>query len=336
MIEPSAHIFALNKERHSILRIVPGAFSMKFNTSFVSILSISGTGLIVVAVYMVFLFAVSTPVIAAGGGGGGSFNSPSQSAPSFDPVAKYQEGIAALKSGENRKAEKAFRKVVSVNKKHANSQYYLGLALFGQDKFKKSKRPFEKALKYDKKLVSAHGYLGVVFQKTNKPEKVEKHREVLMELKASCNDCKNKEKIDRALLQIDGAALQSRIDLDVTPARGDQLYVDAVAQINQGNYHAALESLAESAAVFGPHPNILTYQGFANRKLGNKAKALEFYQVALSIDSDHRGANEYLGEYYVEVGRLDLAKAQLQKLESICSFGCEEAQELRRWIVSAS
>ncbi len=309
---------------------------MKINTSFVSILSISGPGIIAVVVYVVSLFVVSAPAMAAGGGGGGSFNSPSQSAPRFDPVAKYQEGVAALQSGENRKAEKAFRKVVSVNKKHANSQYFLGLALFAQEKFKKSKRPFERALKYNDQLVSAHGYLGVVFQKTNKPEKVEKHRAALLKLKASCQDCKNKEKIDKALLQIDGAALQSRIDVNVTPARGDQLYVDAVAQINQGNYHAALESLAESAAVFGPHPDILTYQGFANRKLGNKAQALEFYQVALSIDSDHRGANEYLGEYYVEIGRLDLAKAQLQKLESICSFGCEEAQELRRWIASAS
>jgi len=281
------------------------------------------------------LFAVSSNSLASGGGGGG-FSSPSVSAPKIDPVAKYQEGIAALQSGDNRKAEKAFRKVLSVNKKHANSQYFLGLALFQQEKFKKAKRPFEKALKYDKKLVSAHGYLGAVYQKTNKAEKAEKHRQKLMELKASCGECKNKVKIDNALLQIDGASQQSSINFDASSQRGDKLYIDAVSHINTGDFHAALASLEESAAVFGPHPDVLTYQGFANRKLGNKDLAFEFYQAALNVDNNHRGANEYLGEYYVEIGRLDLAQVQLEKLDSICSFGCEEAEELRRWIASAS
>ena len=47
------------------------------------------------------------------------------------------------------------------------------------------------------------------------------------------------------------------------------------------------------------------------------------------------GANEYLGEYYVETGQLAKADAQLVKLERICKFGCEEAEELRRWIGGA-
>lgn len=304
-----------------------------------SIVSSLGTSLTSAAVICaVSLFAISSNSYASGGGGGGGggFSSPSQSAPRIDPVVKYQEGIAALQSGDNRTAEKAFRKVISVNKKHANSQYFLGLSLFGQEKYKKAKRPFEKALKYDKKLVAAHGYLGAVYQKTNKPKKAEQHRQQLMELKASCDDCKNKSKIDQALLQIDSAEQQSSLNFDASPKRGDELYIDAVSHINQGDYLAALVSLEESASVFGPHPDVLTYQGFANRKLGNKDQALEFYQAALGIDADHRGANEYLGEYYVEIGRLDLAQVQLNKLESICSFGCEEAEELRRWIDSAS
>ena len=102
--------------------------------------------------------------------------------------------------------------------------------------------------------------------------------------------------------------------------------------INKGNYQAALVSLEESAYSFGPHPDILTYQGFANRKLGNRDLALNYYQQALSVDSEHRGANEYLGEYFVEIGDLESANQQLAKLDSICSFGCEEAEELRRWI----
>jgi tetratricopeptide (TPR) repeat protein len=284
------------------------------------------------------LFLLVNPVnshAASGGGGGGGFSGPSQNAPSFDPVVKYQEGIAALQNGENRKAEKAFRKVISVNRKHASSQFFLGLALFEQEKFKKAKRPFEKALKYNDQLVLAHGYLGVVYQKTNKPKKVDQHRQQLLEHKAACGNCKNKAKIDQALLQLNGDTQQSLIELN-SPKRGDQLYIEAVSSINQGDYLSALDALEKSASVFGPHPDILTYQGFANRKLGNRDLALEFYRSALSIDAHHRGANEYLGEYYVEIGRLDLARKQLEKLDSICMFGCEEVQELQRWINSAS
>ena len=282
------------------------------------------------------LLSISSNGYANGGGGGGGFSSPSQSAPKFDPVVKYQEGVAALNANDNRTAEKAFRKVVSVNKKHAKSHYYLGVSLFEQEKYKKAKRPFEKALKYDQDLVSAHGYLGLVFQNTDKPEKAEKHRVQLIELRAACGDCKNKAKIDKALQQIEGVNQQSLNSFEVSPARGDQFYVEAVSYINKGDYHGALASLDEAATIFGPHPDVLTYQGFANRKLGNKDQALEFYQAALSIDENHRGANEYLGEYYVEIGRLDLAQIQLDKLNAICLFGCEEAQELRRWIDAAS
>ena len=88
----------------------------------------------------------------------------------------------------------------------------------------------------------------------------------------------------------------------------------------------------EAALVFGPHPDILTYEGFANRKLGHYDTAIGFYSAALKLQPNHRGANEYLGEYYVEIGDLKRAKAQLAKLDAICKFGCEEAEELRRWI----
>jgi len=291
------------------------------------------------ATVLIACFFMSNSIIASasgGGGGGGGFSSPSQTGPSFDPVAKYQEGITALQSGENRKAEKAFRKVISVNKKHAKSQYFLGLALYEQEKFKKAKRPFQKALRYDDKLFSAHGYLGAIYNKTNRVEKAEPHRESLLKLKAECGECKEKVNIERALLRLNEQAQQSRIEFDTTREAGDKAYIDAVSLINKGDYQQVLLSLEASADVFGPHPDILTYQGFANRKLGNKDLALEFYQAALAVDPEHRGANEYLGEYYVEVGQISLAKKQLSKLESICSFGCEEAEELRQWIDAAS
>jgi len=57
--------------------------------------------------------------------------------------------------------------------------------------------------------------------------------------------------------------------------------------------------------------------------------------MALDVAPNHKGANEYLGELYVETGEMNKAKVQLAKLEEICSFGCIEENELRSWIVKA-
>lgn len=79
----------------------------------------------------------------------------------------------------------------------------------------------------------------------------------------------------------------------------------------------------------------MTYIGFANRKAGNYDQAIRFYSAALELQPEHVGANEYLGEYYVELGDMDAAYAQLAKLETVCQFGCAEADELRSWIETA-
>ncbi len=294
----------------------------------------------ITAVTASLLFAASTLTAygAGGGGGSGGFNSPSQSAPQIDPVAMYQKGIDAFQAGDYKQAERSFRKVLKVSSKEPNSNYLLGLSLIKQNQYKKARRPLEKAVKYDPSLILAKGYLGSIYQMLGKSKKAEKQRQELLALKSSCDKCENAEKIDLAIQTLDAefepqAFLESPQEQGLlNQEMGDHAYLEAVAKINRGEYLQALSSLSKSARAFGPHPDILTYQGFVNRKLGNKETALGFYQAALSIQPNHRGANEYLGEYFVETGQLELAKAQLRKLESICQFGCEEAEELRRWI----
>jgi len=50
----------------------------------------------------------------------------------------------------------------------------------------------------------------------------------------------------------------------------------------------------------------------------------------------HRGANEYLGELFLELGRIDRAKERLAVLDRACPFGCAEYEDLRRRIESRS
>ena len=282
------------------------------------------------------LLLIMGPSSYADGGGGGGF--PSQSAPSFDPVEEYQEGLRHLQAERYKKAQRSFKRVLSVAKKDANAHYYLGIAYYASDKAKKARKPFEKAIKYNENNILAIGYLASVYLKTDKIEKFEEQKNKLIALKEACDSCAQSDNIDQALQLITDAekGIENSVSINIkTSNSGDSAYISAVELINTGNYQAALASLEKSAYSFGPHPDILTYQGFANRKLGNRDLALSYYQQALSVDNEHRGANEYLGEYFVEIGDLKSANLQLAKLESICDFGCEEAEELRRWIKSS-
>ncbi len=58
------------------------------------------------------------------------------------------------------------------------------------------------------------------------------------------------------------------------------------------------------------------------------------YAEALRIDPRHRGAHEYLGEAYLQIGNLAKAKEQLAALDKLCFFGCEEYDDLKHSIAA--
>jgi tetratricopeptide (TPR) repeat protein len=115
---------------------------------------------------------------------------------------------------------------------------------------------------------------------------------------------------------------------------GDQAYLEAVGLINEHRYEAAIASLHQAEKAFGPHPDVLTYLGFSYRKLKRYDLAESYYLAALRIAPHHRGAIEYYGELKVERGDIAGARQNLAMLDQICSFGCFEGEELRRWIAS--
>ena len=72
-------------------------------------------------------------------------------------------------------------------------------------------------------------------------------------------------------------------------------------------YVKALGKLQEAYKVDRNNPDILNYLGFTLRKTGKLKEAEKFYLAGLKIKPDHNGINEYLGELYVNTGRMDLA-----------------------------
>lgn len=72
--------------------------------------------------------------------------------------------------------------------------------------------------------------------------------------------------------------------------------------------------------------------GYALRHTGRLDPAVEAYGKALKINPRHRAAHEYLGEAYLQMGDLVRAERQLQLLDKLCFFGCEEYNDLKRSI----
>lgn len=113
---------------------------------------------------------------------------------------------------------------------------------------------------------------------------------------------------------------------------GEARYVAAVRLINEARYEEAIASLYAAQTAVGPHPDILNYLGYAHRKLARFDAAQSYYAQALAIAPDHLGANEYLGELYLELGDRDRARRQLATLDRLCAFGCAEREDLARLI----
>jgi predicted Zn-dependent protease len=288
---------------------------------------------------------IAGPALAGGGGGGGGSSGTPSAGPSYDPVEEYQKGVKAFQAGDFKGAEKAMKRVISAAPKDANSQYVLGMALLSQDKAAAAVKPLKLAVKYNPALYDAHGKLGAAYIRSGKPDDAVPVEATLAAAKTDCAaTCADAAAIDAAIAEVAAARAGTSTDLEsalppqfeVASGRvSDLVYAGAVERINLGEYDAAIAELDRLQAGFGPHPDVLTYIGFAHRKKGDFDRAFTFYAAALAIDPDHLSANEYLGEAYVEVGDLASAKAQLDKLDVLCPFGCAQTVELKRWIDAA-
>ena len=101
------------------------------------------------------------------------------------------------------------------------------------------------------------------------------------------------------------------------------------AKIKAADYRGALAEL-NTLADTNQHADVYNLMGFSLRKLGDYPNALTFYKKALDFDADHKGAREYLGELYVEMGDLPKAREQLAVLTKLCPQGCEEREDLEK------
>ena len=110
-------------------------------------------------------------------------------------------------------------------------------------------------------------------------------------------------------------------------------FKNAQKLIYSKKYEKAIDiliSLEDKKPIGFSKADLYNYLGFATRKKNNPnyEDAEEYYLLALSIDANHIGALEYLGELYFETDRLWQAEELLIKLGAVAGENSVEYKEL--------
>ena len=109
----------------------------------------------------------------------------------------------------------------------------------------------------------------------------------------------------------------------------NEAYQNAYYEVKSGNFQVAIKYLKQAAKRSTNKADIYNLMGYSHRKLDLLEEAFFWYQKALKLDPRHLGANEYIGELYLQTNNLKKAKEHLEVLDDVCLFGCEEYDDLK-------
>ena len=124
---------------------------------------------------------------------------------------------------------------------------------------------------------------------------------------------------------------------DSQPAvRTDPVLEQATKTIAAKDWPQAQALLKDAIA---RNPNNADYHNlyaYSIRKGANPDMSLVFqhYNEALRLDPKHRGAHEYIGEAYLQVGNVAKAKEHLSALDKLCFFSCSEFNERKKAVAA--
>jgi tetratricopeptide (TPR) repeat protein len=133
-----------------------------------------------------------------------------------------------------------------------------------------------------------------------------------------------------AVLFIAGSAWAMGSSDDDEAQKADP-YKQAEELIDDEEYAKAIPLLQKLVKDKGAYADALNLLGYSYRKSGDAKTALDYYNQALAMEPEHLGANEYLGELYLEMKQPDKAKERLAVLKGACG-DCDEYDELEEAI----
>jgi len=128
------------------------------------------------------------------------------------------------------------------------------------------------------------------------------------------------------LLSLTGASWAA----DSTPAKSDPVWLtEARASIKADKYDQAIQQLQAANETSSADWNNLLGYSLRKKQPPDLVGAEKYYQAALKIDPNHRGALEYYGKLKLMNNDLPGAEALLARLDKACTFGCEEYSDLK-------
>jgi tetratricopeptide (TPR) repeat protein len=106
----------------------------------------------------------------------------------------------------------------------------------------------------------------------------------------------------------------------------------ARSQIEAKNWSGAIAELKRINDTGNADWNNLMGYSLRKSKTPDYAAAERFYDTALRIDPNHRGALEYSGELYLVLGDLPKAEERRSRLARLCAPPCEQLEALTKAI----
>ncbi|MEN9587608.1 MAG: hypothetical protein RIT15_1183 [Pseudomonadota bacterium] len=114
------------------------------------------------------------------------------------------------------------------------------------------------------------------------------------------------------------------------PVVVDKAMQAARAQIAKKDWMAAVATLEPYTKANAKSADGFNLLGYSYRNLKRYDESLVAYKQALTLDPKHRGAHEYIGIAYIQMGQPAKAREHLAALDKICTFSCEEYRDLKK------
>lgn len=132
------------------------------------------------------------------------------------------------------------------------------------------------------------------------------------------------------LAMMSASALADGAPNDTTGySSGSSAMQTAAMLVKTGRYEDAIPKLQKLVFDEPKNPDVFNLLGFSLRKTGDLENAGVAYERALALDSRHLGALEYQGELFLMLGQVEKAEANLERLDSLCFFGCDQEKQLK-------
>jgi cytochrome c-type biogenesis protein CcmH/NrfG len=110
----------------------------------------------------------------------------------------------------------------------------------------------------------------------------------------------------------------------------DQSMAQGRAAIKNKNYVQAVVAFNSAVTLESSNADAHTMLAYSYRVQAtpNLTKSFEHYDIALKLNPQHKGANEYVGQAYLMDKNMPMARQHLAALEKICGKQCPEYKNL--------